>query len=80
MRIRCPGNDEDCRRSPPPAETHLASNDPHDEHDFGSFELAGETFFWKIDCYDAACETGSEGPADPQKTTRLVTVMLAYEY
>ena len=27
-------------------------NDPHGEHDFGSFELAGRTFFWKIDYYD----------------------------
>jgi hypothetical protein len=27
-------------------------NDPHQEHDFGSFELAAENFFWKIDYYD----------------------------
>jgi Protein of unknown function (DUF3768) len=25
------------------------NNDPYGEHDFGSFELAGETFFWKIE-------------------------------
>jgi hypothetical protein len=30
-------------------------NDPHGEHDFGSFEIGGETFFWKIDYYDSAC-------------------------
>ena len=24
-----------------------ADNDPHGEHDFGSFELAGDKFFWK---------------------------------
>src|SRR5947209_2293541 len=24
-------------------------NDPHGEHDFGNFELAGHKFFWKID-------------------------------
>jgi hypothetical protein len=29
-----------------------ADNDPHDEHDFGSFEVAGGKFFWKIDYYD----------------------------
>ena len=23
-------------------------NDPHGEHDFGSFELCGRKFFWKI--------------------------------
>jgi Protein of unknown function (DUF3768) len=25
-----------------------ADNDPNNEHDFGSFEVAGEKFFWKI--------------------------------
>ena len=55
-------------------------NDPHGEHDFGSFEVAGETFFWKIDCYDERCEFGSEDPSDPKKTTRVLTVMLAEEY
>lgn len=46
-----------------------ADNDPHGEHDFGSFELAGRKFFWKIDCYDANLEFGSEDPSDPTKTT-----------
>src|SRR5208283_34661 len=55
-------------------------NDPHDEHDFGSFELTGQKFFWKIDYYDAAMEFGSEDPADPAVTTRVLTIMLASEY
>ena len=55
-------------------------NDPHGEHDFGSFELAGRKFFFKLDYYDAAMELGSEDPADPQKTTRVLTIMLASEY
>jgi hypothetical protein len=55
-------------------------NDPHGEHDFGSFDLAGQTFFWKIDYYDPALEFGSEDPADPAKTTRVLTIMLASEY
>ena len=55
-------------------------NDPHGEHDFGSFEVAGRKFFWKIDYYDAAMKFGSEDPADPSKTTRVLTVMLASEY
>jgi hypothetical protein len=55
-------------------------NDPHGEHDFGSFTLAGRKFFWKIDAYDKAMEFGSEDPADPSKTTRVLTIMLAEEY
>jgi hypothetical protein len=55
-------------------------NDPHGEHDFGSFELTGRKFFWKIDYYDDAVEFGSEDPSDPSKTTRVLTIMLAEEY
>ena len=57
-----------------------ADNDPHQEHDFGSFSLAGRRFFFKIDAYDANMEFGSEDPADPSKTTRVLTIMLAEEY
>jgi Protein of unknown function (DUF3768) len=55
-------------------------NDPHGEHDFGSFALAGRKFFWKIDYYDANMEFGSDDPTDPSKTTRVLTIMLAQEY
>ena len=55
-------------------------NDPHGEHDFGSFELVGRKFFWKIDAYDANMEFGSEDPADPARTVRVLTIMLAEEY
>ncbi len=58
-----------------------ADNDPYGEHDFGSLEVAGETFFWKIDYYDPLCEFGSEeDPTDPEKTTRVLTIMFAGEY
>lgn len=57
-----------------------ASNDPHEEHDFGKFELCSRTFFWKIDYYDASGEFGSEDPADPGQTKRVLTLMLAEEY
>ena len=55
-------------------------NDAYGEHDFGFFELVGRTFYWKIDYYDEKCEFGSEDPADPKKTTRVLTLMLAAEY
>jgi hypothetical protein len=55
-------------------------NDPHGEHDFGSFELAGHKFFFKIDCCDPNLEFGSDDSADPAKTTRMLTLMFAEEY
>ncbi len=57
-----------------------ADNDPHGEHDFGSFEVAGEKFFWKIDYYDSDMMFGSEDPTDPETTTRVLTIMFADEY
>jgi len=56
------------------------ANDPHSEHDFGSFELPGRKFFWKIDYYDKRCAFGSEDPSDPKVTTRVLTLMLSSEY
>ena len=55
-------------------------NDPHGEHDFGNFEVARRKMYWKIDYYDATMEFGSEDPADPSKTTRVLTIMLADDY
>jgi len=55
-------------------------NDPHGEHDFGSFELVSRKFFWKIDYYDNDLRCGSEDPADPEKTVRVLTLMLAEDY
>ena len=61
-------------------DTFSADNDPHAEHDFGSFDLAGQKFFWKIDYYDESLQFGSDNPADPTVTVRVLTVMLAEEY
>ena len=55
-------------------------NDPHGEHDFGSFEIEGETYFFKVDYYALDMQVGSENPADPEHTTRVLTIMRADEY
>ena len=54
--------------------------DPHGEHDFGSFELGGMTYFFKLDYYAPDMHGGSEDPADPTQTTRVLTIMRADEY
>lgn len=61
-------------------DTFTEDNDPHGEHDFGSFELAGHRLFWKIDCYDRDLQYGSPDPADPDVTTRVLTILLAEKY
>ena len=57
-----------------------ADNDPHGEHDFGSFELAGEKYFFKIDYYNLDMSGGSEDPANPDITARVLTIMHVLEY
>jgi len=55
-------------------------NDPYEEHDFGSFEHAGQSIFWKIDYYDRDERFGSPDPSDPAVTKRVLTILLAEEY
>jgi hypothetical protein len=56
------------------------ANDPHEEHDFGSFEVDGQTIFFKIDYFDKALTSHSPDPTDPSVTERVITIMLAEEY
>lgn len=68
-------------------------NDPYGERDFGAIYQGLDgvwstsrpldvavTVFWKIDAYDRALRFGSEDPADPAVTRRVLTIMLASEY
>lgn len=55
-------------------------NDPYGEHDFGAFESDEGRIFWKIDYYDPTLTSGSEDPADRDKTLRVLTVMFGSEY
>ncbi|QCI93214.1 DUF3768 domain-containing protein [Novosphingobium sp. EMRT-2] len=68
-------------------------NDPYGERDFGAIWQGVDgvwstsrpvdvamTVLWKIDAYDRALRFGSEDPADPAVTRRVLTIMLAGEY
>ena len=52
-------------------------NDPYGEHDFGSFDLWGRRFFWKIDLYE---EPGVKDKSGEPVVTRVLTIMLTSEY
>src|SRR6478609_7506751 len=52
-------------------------NDPHEEHDFGSFTAEGQTLFFKIDLYEEPDVKNANG--EPV-VTRVLTIMLANEY
>ncbi len=64
-------------------------NDPWGEHDFGALDIdlgtsgqptTREKVFFKIDYFDLTRARHSSDPADPAKTERVMTIMLATEY
>lgn len=55
-------------------------DDPYAEHDFGTAEVEGERYIWKIDYYDPSMEHGSETPEDPESTRRVLSIMRATDY
>jgi hypothetical protein len=56
------------------------ANDPHEEHDFGSFDADGQTIVFKIDYFDKQLQMHSPDPSDPTVMQRVITIMLADEY
>lgn len=61
-------------------DTFTEENDPNGEHDFGAFDSGDQKIFWKIDYYDRELAYASEDPAVPEKTVRVLTILLADEY
>jgi Protein of unknown function (DUF3768) len=55
-------------------------NDPHEEHDYLSFDLCNREFVFIIQYYDLKMEGPSIDPADPNVTKRLATLMLTHEW
>ena len=55
-------------------------DDPYGEHDFGTVELEGTKVYWKIDYYSPDLKHHSLDASDPDKTVRLMTIMLTHEY
>ncbi|HWX26124.1 MAG TPA: DUF3768 domain-containing protein [Steroidobacteraceae bacterium] len=56
------------------------ANDPHEEHDFGAFEVDGQMIMFRIDYFDKSMLMHSPDPVDPSVTQRVITIMLAEEY
>lgn len=56
------------------------SNDPYNEHDFGSFTFKENKVYWKIDYKDPELEYNFNDNSDPMRQNRLLTIMFSYEW
>lgn len=54
--------------------------DDSPEKDMAWFEVEGVRVMMKIDYFDDTLEWGSQDPADPEKTRRVITMMLPQDY
>lgn len=55
-------------------------NDPYGEHDYGTVQIAGRTYVWKIDYYDLRMKFMSPDPSDPAVTRRVLVLLLPSEW
>ena len=55
-------------------------NNPWGERDFGSFRFKGTKCFFKIDYYASDMVHGSDDPANPDVTARVLTIATMAEY
>ncbi len=55
-------------------------NDPYGEHDYGTVQIAGRTYVWKIDTYDLRLKFMSPDPSDPAVTRRCLTILKPSEW
>lgn len=60
-------------------ETFTSANDPYGERDMGSFTFEAVSCLWKINYYNADLSVGADDPGDPDRTIRVLTIMLVEE-
>lgn len=58
----------------------MPEDDPYGEHDFGTVQYKEDKIYWKIDYYDPGRNHHSLNKADPSATTRVLTIMMSWEY
>ncbi|UWQ31037.1 DUF3768 domain-containing protein [Leisingera sp. M523] len=56
-----------------------ASIESDEDHDIGLLKVNSRIIHWEIDCYNKDFDDMSPDPADPEKTTRVMTVLLSTE-
>lgn len=69
-----------CRRTTGFHSDFPESADPNGLHEFGAFQIRGVNVWWKIDAYDRNYEYGSDNPADPTQTARVLTILFPSDW